>query len=375
MRNKRLDVLRCVAIMLVLLYHGGARLAWFGWVGVDLFFVLSGFLISGLLFAEYNKRGSISFKLFFIRRGLKIYPAFYFFILFNLCYQLTSHKGGGTLSQYLSEALYIGNYGHYIWGHIWSLDVEEHFYILLPVLLLLLIRRSPGGKNPFWAIPWAFLVVATVCLTFRIATIRSLAGADLHDWMVYRAAYATTHCRMDSLFFGVLLGYLHHFRPDFLDRLLTPAANRVALTLLAIALLSCALILPVYHPLMLTAGLTLLYVGFGIVLLLSLRVHGVLPVGFARLLERVGTPLAFMGMYSYSIYLWHQAFGGFGPGVVRHILHFQLAGLPEILFNFVGSIMFGILISRLIEYPILRLRDRIFPVLQPISVATQQREG
>ena len=51
--------------------------------------------------------------------------------------------------------------------------------------------------------PWAFLVVATACLTFRIATILSLAGTDLHSWTVYRAAFATTHCRIDSLFFGV----------------------------------------------------------------------------------------------------------------------------------------------------------------------------
>lgn len=304
MRNKRLDVLRCVAIVLVLLYHGEVARA--GWVGVDLFFVLSGFLISGLLFAEYKKWGSISFKRFFIRRGLKIYPAFYFLILFNIFYQLASHKGRGTLSQYLSEVLYIQNYGPCIWGHTWSLAVEEHFYILLPVFLLLLIRRSPRRENPFRAMPWAFLVVATLCLASRIATVEGLLGADLHDWAVYRAVYATTHCRMDSLFFGVLLGYLHHFRPDFLDRLLAPTANRVALTLLAVTLLSCPLFLPFYHPLMLTAGLTLVYVGFGIVLVLSLRLHGVLPAGLARPLERIGTTLAYVGMYSYSIYLWHQ---------------------------------------------------------------------
>ncbi|HXJ16319.1 MAG TPA: acyltransferase, partial [Candidatus Polarisedimenticolia bacterium] len=79
MRNKRLDVLRSIAVLLVLLYHSeiGTRLANAGWAGVDLFFVLSGFLISGLLFTEYKKRGSIDFKRFFIRRGLKIYPAFY----------------------------------------------------------------------------------------------------------------------------------------------------------------------------------------------------------------------------------------------------------------------------------------------------------
>jgi len=82
-RNKRLDILRCIAVLLVLLDHSGIHpfLTQTGWTGVDLFFVLSGFLISGLLFAEYKKRGAIDFKRFLIRRGLKIYPAFYTFLL------------------------------------------------------------------------------------------------------------------------------------------------------------------------------------------------------------------------------------------------------------------------------------------------------
>src|ERR1700675_1801152 len=83
-RNQWFDVLRGVAILLVLGRHYDYRYIriWhsIGWAGVDLFFVLSGFLISGLLFSEYKTRNSISFKRFFIRRGLKIYPAFYLFL-------------------------------------------------------------------------------------------------------------------------------------------------------------------------------------------------------------------------------------------------------------------------------------------------------
>ena len=83
MRNKRLDILRCVAILLVVAAHAQI---WrvttrVGWVGVDLFFVLSGFLISGLLYSEYKQRQDISFRRFFVRRGLKIYPAFYLLVL------------------------------------------------------------------------------------------------------------------------------------------------------------------------------------------------------------------------------------------------------------------------------------------------------
>jgi peptidoglycan/LPS O-acetylase OafA/YrhL len=83
MRNKRLDILRCVAVVLVLGRHGVIDGVWkeTGWAGVDLFFVLSGFLISGLLFSEYKKKQSIDLPRFFIRRGFKIYPAFYLMLL------------------------------------------------------------------------------------------------------------------------------------------------------------------------------------------------------------------------------------------------------------------------------------------------------
>ena len=81
-RNRNLDALRAVAILLVLGRHFEYFRLWsqVGWAGVDLFFVLSGFLISGLLFAEWKQRGSIGIARFYVRRGLKIYPAFYVFL-------------------------------------------------------------------------------------------------------------------------------------------------------------------------------------------------------------------------------------------------------------------------------------------------------
>jgi peptidoglycan/LPS O-acetylase OafA/YrhL len=104
MRNKRLDILRCVAILLVIFYHGGVvkYLSPSGWMGVDLFFVLSGFLISGLLFSEYRKNGSIQFKRFFVRRGFKIYPAFYSFVAFIALIELYRHHFS-PLHRYLHE--------------------------------------------------------------------------------------------------------------------------------------------------------------------------------------------------------------------------------------------------------------------------------
>ena len=84
MRIKGLDLLRGIAILLVLFRHCDIEnniLHHFGWLGVDLFFVLSGFLVSGLLFNEYKKIGKVKIGRFLIRRGFKIYPPFYFFVL------------------------------------------------------------------------------------------------------------------------------------------------------------------------------------------------------------------------------------------------------------------------------------------------------
>src|SRR5277367_6483083 len=126
MRNKRLDVLRCVAILLVLFHHGQITplFSRAGWVGVDLFFVLSGFLISGLLFGEYRKKGSIQFQRFFIRRGFKIYPAFYFLLAFVALVELYRHVFS-SLTKYLHEVFFIQSYYPGIWSYTWSLAVEE----------------------------------------------------------------------------------------------------------------------------------------------------------------------------------------------------------------------------------------------------------
>src|ERR1700733_8630962 len=112
MRNKSLDVFRCVAVVPVLLHHSGISpfFTRAGWTGVDLFFVLSGFLISGLLFSEYKKRHAISFQRFFIRRGLKIYPAFYVFLLVTAVAGYLAFHSVAPPALYLNEMLFVMNY-------------------------------------------------------------------------------------------------------------------------------------------------------------------------------------------------------------------------------------------------------------------------
>lgn len=363
MRNKRLDILRCVAILLVLLYHGNTWIAvtQTGWAGVDLFFVLSGFLISGLLFSEYKAHGSISFKRFFIRRSLKIYPAFYLYIFVTLVASYVVFHVVIPARQYLAEVLFVQNYWEGVWAHTWTLAVEEHFYVLLPILLLFLARRFPGQRDPFRALPWIFVGVAASCIGFRAASV--CIGMPN-----YHTAYAATHARIDSLFFGVLLGYFHHFRPDVLDHLTGPIWNRVL-----IAACSAVLLLPAFFFSRSTrffaiVGYTCLYLAFGGILLLSIYQRGILRGAVERFARAIGTGFATVGVYSYSIYLWQGPGGAWFPGLVKRILHVSLSANERFAAYMTGSLAIGIAMSKIVEYPVLRLRDRIFPPREGVVV-------
>src|ERR1700751_3039383 len=137
----QLDVLRGFAILLVMGVHVPAYPIWstLGGYGVDLFFLLSGFLISNLLFGEYRKSGSIRFIRFLSRRALKLYPSFYLLLVLTVLYCAFGHVPF-TSRQLLGEIVLTQNYIGGIWGHTWSLAVEEHFYLLLPLLLAFLLK-------------------------------------------------------------------------------------------------------------------------------------------------------------------------------------------------------------------------------------------
>jgi peptidoglycan/LPS O-acetylase OafA/YrhL len=364
MRNKRLDILRSVAVIIVLIHHGNISsfFTQVGWIGVDLFFVLSGFLISGLLFSEYKKRESISFMRFFIRRGLKIYPAFYVFLLLIGVASYTVLHTTFSIARWLHDIFFIMNYELGTADHTWTLAVEEHFYIFLPIFLLIMVHLSPNRKDPFRAIPWASAIIAVMCLMFR-------ANSVLVGIPNFHMAYTASHERMDSLFFGVLIGYLYHFRPMILDKLMRSIRIRSAMTLVSALLLSTAYFLPRDSKFLATFGYSLIYLGFGGVLLLSIYVHKILPQGIIGITERIGTCFAFVGMYSYSIYLWHGFVGACLPGLFRRVLHFPTGPHGRFAVYFVGSFLAGIAMSKLIEYPILRFRDRLFPASQIIAVA------
>jgi peptidoglycan/LPS O-acetylase OafA/YrhL len=211
-RLKELDFLRGIAIILVLLRHIPllGLVTNMGWIGVDLFFVLSGFLVSGLLFKEYLKFDDLKPKLFLIRRGFKIYPIYYIFYIPYLA--LIILKGHFDFRGFMSDMTFTQNY-FWGWGYAyqasWSLAVEEHFYFGLTFFLWLLLKRKPTfiHKKGFVITIVSMLVL---CLVLR------LAANFIFETDSVRL-FTMTQFRIDSLLSGVLVSHFYHFRNEQLN--------------------------------------------------------------------------------------------------------------------------------------------------------------
>ena len=347
-----LDFLRAVAIMLVMLYHCQVfpLTSRAGWTGVDLFFVLSGFLVSGLLFKEFQKTGSVKPFRFLIRRGFKIYPLFYFVLLLHLVY-FTMHGRPFSNGNILAEVFFYQNYRPGIMTISWSLAVEEHFYILL-ALTVFIAARTGRIKNSLF-IPFACLFVSLVCLGLRYYTYWNY-GIGIY------VIHFPTHLRIDSLAFGVLLSYWFNFHHSafmaFFKRF------RWILCLLIAGLLAPAFFDngPGYtSPL----GYTTLYAGYGILMCLVIAsaedirqspAGRGLPLWAYRLISKLGT-------YSYAIYLVHYIIAG--PWVAGFVYSkFHPDGKLWYVVVYLGAnIVAGILLTKVIEQPFLTLREKLFP--------------
>lgn len=358
MRLRELDVLRTAAIALVLFHHWDdpvpalplgldhavrtVREA--GWIGVDLFFVLSGFLVAGLLFREIRVRGEIRFGRFFVRRGFKIYPAFYTFLLVIVALPLMRGKTP-PWGPVLAEALFVQNYADRLQIHTWSLAVEEHFYLLLPLYLIWASRRP----NFQAALPRHFLLLAGVVLALRIATSLLLPyRTGTHGY--------PTHLRIDSLCFGSLLAFFAHFYGPGLKSFVqsrTPLLFGVSA-----AGLSAAFLLDEANPWMHTAGFSGLYLGFGGVLLLALYGPWETARGWRG---KLVDALAWVGSYSYGIYLWHMFMRTYVLMALTAVLRRPLPYGVGLALYLAGCVVLGVVMTKLIERPFLALRERWFP--------------
>ncbi len=345
-RDPWLDALRGAAVLLVLGRHlnlpagaDPALAAWQrgGWVGVDLFFVLSGFLVSGLLFREYQRRRTLSPARFLLRRALRLYPAFLILLLATAMIAASFGVPRAGIRGLLVEACFIQNYGRGVWNHTWSLAVEEHFYLALPALLLVLVWRGRGTADPFRALLPLTAIVAAGELVLRCV---------LTTWLPYshRSYLFPTHLRTDALLAGVALAYLDSFHRAALDRIVV--GRRVLLLATGAACFAPAFVLEASDRFIHTGGLSLHAVGA------ALLIAG----GVRRPVARPLTLLAAVGRNSYSIYLWHMpVLVWIVPALARAR---EVPADLQTASYLLGSLLTGLLMARLTERPFLRLRER-----------------
>ncbi|MEY2629300.1 MAG: hypothetical protein RLZZ469_195, partial [Bacteroidota bacterium] len=300
-RLQQIDFLRGIAILLVLLRH--KKLFSFtvtmGWIGVDLFFVLSGFLVSGLLFKEYQRFGNIKPGLFLIRRGYKIYPIYYLtYFIYVIPFLF---KGNLELDRVIADLFFFQNY-YTGWGYTyaasWSLAVEEHFYFGLALLFWILINSK--YKDKLMANLGAIVIsLMMVVLVIRIVTVWSNDASSVHN-------ITSSHLRIDSLLMGVLVSYFYYFKLERLKSIFFK--NTRLLFCLSLCLLLFTPFVKIEHSVFIqTFGFVFLYIAFAVILVYFLLKEGIVSQLNATFTKAVVDLVSKIGYCSYSIYVIHTA--------------------------------------------------------------------
>jgi peptidoglycan/LPS O-acetylase OafA/YrhL len=256
-----------------------------------------------------------------------------------------SHQAGLVLRGFLHDVFFVQSYFPGTYGHFWSLSVEEHFYILLPLTLYFMLQRSgPNEDDPFRFLPTLFMIVAIVELAARLLTTL---------WIPFtpRTHVMATHLRLDSLLFGVLLSYWSIFRGERFWRFVSP---RYPLILcVGVLLITPMLEISNHSSWIFTYGITLNYLGFGAIMVGLLA----FPLGsLPKTVQGFFRAIAYIGGFSYSIYLWHIPW----MIVLWNYGVFRLRFMGVFSYT-AGAILVGIVTSKLVEIPVLRLRERLFP--------------
>ncbi|HUQ07759.1 MAG TPA: acyltransferase [Kofleriaceae bacterium] len=336
-RIPSLDGLRALSIVLVLVSHllgtrgfpVGPRamgaIGDFGYLGVRVFFVISGFLITSLLLAEQEKTGSISLKGFYARRAWRIFPAFYTFVaamvLAWLMGSIVLHLG-----DIVAAVTYTMNY-HYdrSWelGHIWSLSIEEQFYMVWPAMFLI------GGPRRVVPISLAMMAIAP-CL--RAAAFFTLERPD----DVTMEAYP---CVMDSIATGCLLAALKprlDLSTRYLQALRSPA---FVLVPIAVALAN----IPTWWVFEYTTNVTIQNIGVALCVDRCVRNS---DDWIGKVLN--WSPLVWLGGLSYSLYLWQEPF----------LNHYAKSDVNTFPLNVILAFTCAVASFYLVETPFLQWRDR-----------------
>lgn len=367
-----LDTLRALAIVLVVLHHytlfvsrSDTTFGWFGeigWVGVDLFFALSGYLIGNQIFAAMRSDAGFSLPRFYARRFLRTLPNFYVVLaLYALWPWFRNGLEMPPLWKFLSFTQNMNLTPGTAFSHAWSLCIEEQFYVLLPALALLIASLRGSLRWAWFAVALAFAAGMVVRATLWQELVEGSAQPGLN---YYKYIYYSTFSRFDELVAGVALALLKNYHQDAWRRI-TSNGN----AMLAAGALVCAaafwLFLDKREGFAITVvGFPMLALGFAMLIVAALSERS--------LLRDTRVPgAASLALWAYAIYLTHKQIGMLARGPMLE-LGYAPGSLVAIVVIMALSLLFGWLLYKLVESPFMALRDRYVPTNSPRPALTPQ---
>lgn len=350
-----LDLLRAIAIVWVMLFHSfivgglGSDFDWlsrYGWVGVDIFFVLSGFLIGSQVLKQLQQRVAFSLGDFYERRAWRIVPAFAVVLaLYQFFPALREAPGLEAWWQFATFTVnvLIDYERNRAFSHAWSLCVEEHFYLVFPLLAWWLTGRLTPVR-----VLGVFTITVVLGIALRGVTWLHYAEiAPARNWFI-EEIYYPTWMRLDGLLVGVMLATLRVYRPQIWTRLQL-RANAFLLGGVAMTCFAFWLFRERTGLLANMVGWPVLSFGFGLLVFSG--------AGRRSLIGRWQVPgTAWMAAISYSLYLSHK--------IAFHLVYTELApsiqGSNALIFLTYSAVtlLLGATLHYLVERPFLHLRDR-----------------
>lgn len=256
-------------------------------IGVDVFFILSGFLITSLLIDERERNNKIDLKKFYIRRILRIWPLYY--LMIGVSYLFTRYYTHEIFPNYLPYIFFIGNFdmiringfGPGQVNILWSICIEEHFYLFIPLIL---------AYVPIKKLPAILFSVVIICISYRIFSV-------LHYDQSWFRVYFHTLCRIDVIAIGCILAYIFHFYKNSFS---LPPFIRSLLIIWVVYILSF-FDAKDYGTWYLVGFFRYLYI-----IPIAILFMDYVSSYSTRLREgRVLSLINYLGKSSYSIYMWH----------------------------------------------------------------------
>lgn len=321
-----------------------------GWVGVDLFFLLSGYLIGNQIFSTLAKQRKFSLKLFYSRRLLRTLPNY--LVVLSLYFLIPGFSEAETISPLWKFLTFTQNLGLQIgtaFSHAWSLCIEEQFYLILPILTLTAVRHK--SMRPLSII---FITMLIGGIILRVWLWHYCCAQDTYaefKTMYFKHIYYASCCRLDELIFGVSIAVLKNFHIKIWEKIMTKG-NWLLLFGLVGSCVTCYGFAKYHYSFFMTAfGFPALAISFA-----ALTISALDPDSY---LSRIKIPgAATIAIWSYAIYLIHKP--------VSVLMYHELtkfgvepSSLLAIAIIMTCSALSGKLLYDLVEMPFLKMRDKL----------------